>query len=70
MPSFEVVRDTIDSRTGRIYKAGEIMNIEIPEVVERDVEGRVIVDAKTGEPKAKPMRVSSNLRPYTPPADK
>jgi hypothetical protein len=62
MPRFEVLRDTIDSASGRIYKAGEIMVLdELPLVVERDVEGRPVLGAD-GKPKTKPMGIAGNLR--------
>lgn len=62
MPKFRVLRDTIDSATGRIYKAGDVMDIEIPVFVQRDIRGESVLDDK-GQPKTSPMKISGNLEP-------
>lgn len=60
MPKYTVLRDTIDSATGRIYKAGETWEFDPPMLTERDIEGRPIL-GPDGKPKMKQMTVSGNL---------
>lgn len=56
MAKFEVLRATIDSLTGRQFKEGDIVEMEIPMVHEYDVRGVRI------EKDPKPMKIGSNLR--------
>lgn len=67
MPKFLVKRDTIDSATGRIYKAGEVWEFDPPMVIERDLRGDPVM-GPDGKPKAAPMKIGSNLELM--PADK
>lgn len=57
MPKFKVIKDTIDSATGRQYKARDIAEMELPMFVKRDVEGNAIPGVDPV-----PMKVGSNLQ--------
>lgn len=61
MPKFEVIRDTIDSATGRMHPAGSTWEFTPQEVVVRDLRGDPVLDDK-GEFKTVPMKIGSNLR--------
>ncbi len=67
MPKFEVMRETVDVATGRVWPAGSVVEYDPPKIMRRDVEGRPVLDKKTGEPVFDPSEVSSNLRPVKAP---
>lgn len=55
MARYQVLRDTIDSATGIVHKAGTEWELDLPVYVERDLMGN-----PTG--KEAPMKVGTNLK--------
>lgn len=60
MAKFLVHRETHVSHLGRTCKQGEVIEFDVPFVVDRDVQGRPLMDAD-GKPKGKLMRIDGNL---------
>lgn len=67
MPKYEVMRETVESSSGRVWPVGTIVDFTPPKIMKRDPEGRPVLDEK-GEPTFSDSRVSSNLRPWKDPA--
>lgn len=71
MPKYEVLQETVETATGRVWEKGSIVDYTPPKIMKRDPEGRPMLDEKTGEPIFSESRVSSNLRLVKePPPDK